>query len=74
MSMKRQEITGLLLIGLGILVFLSLISYDSLEEPTISKHVVIGNWMGILGVFIAHYLIKYTIGAAAFVLPVLLLL
>jgi len=74
MSMKRQEITGLLLIGLGILVFLSLISYNSLEEPTISKNVVIGNWMGILGVFIAHYLIKYTIGAAAFVLPVLLLL
>jgi len=74
MSAKRQEITGLLLIGLGILIFLCLISYNSLEEPTISKNVVIGNWMGILGVFIAHYLIKYTIGAAAFIIPVLLML
>jgi len=74
MSMKRQEITGLLLIGLGILVLLSLVSYNTLEEPTISKNVVIGNWMGILGVFIAHYLIKFTIGAAAFVAPVLLML
>lgn len=74
MNMKRREITGLLLIGLGILVFLSLISYNSLEEPTISKNVVISNWMGILGVFISHYLIKYTIGAAAFVVPVLLVL
>lgn len=74
MSAKRQEITGLLLIGLGILIFLCFISYNSLEEPTISKNVVIGNWMGILGVFIAHYLIKYTIGAAAFILPVLLML
>ncbi|MCG2715813.1 MAG: DNA translocase FtsK [Candidatus Marinimicrobia bacterium] len=74
MSAKRQEITGLLLIGLGILISLSLISYNSLEEPTISKNVVIGNWMGILGVFISHYMIKYTIGAAAFIFPVLLVL
>jgi S-DNA-T family DNA segregation ATPase FtsK/SpoIIIE len=74
MSEKRREITGLLLIGLGILVFLSLISYNSQEEPTISKNVVIGNWMGILGVFIAHYLIKFTLGAAAFIVPVLLVL
>jgi len=74
MSEKRQEITGLLLIGLGILVFLSLISYNPLEEPTISKNVVISNWMGILGVFIAHYLIKFTIGAAAFILPLLFVL
>lgn len=74
MSEKRQEITGLLLIGLGIFVFLSLISYNPLEEPTISKNVVISNWMGILGVFIAHYLIKFTIGAAAFVLPLLLVI
>jgi len=72
--MKRREIIGLLLMGLGLLVLLSLVSYNSLEEPTISKNVVIHNWMGILGVFIAHYLIKFTIGAAAFVLPVLLIL
>lgn len=74
MSMKRKEILGLLLMGLGVLVLLSLISYNSLEEPTISKNVVISNWMGILGVFISHYLIKYTIGAAAFIVPVLLIL
>jgi len=74
MSVKRREIIGLLLIGLGILVFLSLISYNSQEEPTISKNVVISNWMGILGVFISHYLIKFTLGAAAFIVPVLLML
>jgi S-DNA-T family DNA segregation ATPase FtsK/SpoIIIE len=74
MSEKRREIIGLLLVGLGILVFLSLISYSSQEEPTISKNVVISNWMGILGVFIAHYLIKFTLGAAAFIVPVLLVL
>jgi len=74
MSMKRKEILGLLLMGLGVLVLLSLVSYNPLEEPTISKNVVISNWMGILGVFMAHYLIKYTLGVAAGVAPLLLLL
>lgn len=74
MSERRKEIAGLLLILLGILVFLSLISYNPIEEPTISKNVVVYNWMGIAGVFISHYLIKYTIGVASYILPILLVL
>lgn len=72
MSNKRQEIVGLLLIALGVLILLSLLSYNPDEEPTISKNVVIHNWMGIVGVIISHYLIKFTLGAAVFVLPVLI--
>lgn len=74
MKEKRREITGLLIIALGILVFLSLISYNPIEEPTISKNVVIHNWMGIIGVFFSHYLIKFTLGAVSFVIPVLVIL
>ncbi len=74
MKEKRQEITGILIIALGILIFLSLISYNPIEEPTISKNVVIHNWMGIVGVFISHYLIKFTFGAVSFVIPVLVIL
>ncbi|PIS27411.1 MAG: DNA translocase FtsK [Candidatus Marinimicrobia bacterium CG08_land_8_20_14_0_20_45_22] len=74
MSERRQEITGLLLILLGILVFLSLFSFDPMEEPTISPNVVIQNWMGIVGIFISHYLIKFTIGVASFICPILLVL
>jgi S-DNA-T family DNA segregation ATPase FtsK/SpoIIIE len=74
MSDKRHEIIGLLLIAIGILVFLSLFSYDPAEEPTISKNVVIHNWMGIVGVFVSHWLFKYTIGAVSFVIPILIIL
>ncbi|MFA4838115.1 MAG: DNA translocase FtsK [Candidatus Neomarinimicrobiota bacterium] len=74
MSERRQEITGLLLILLGILVFLSLVSFDPMEEPTISRNVVIQNWMGIVGIFISHYLIKFTIGVVSFFCPILFVL
>jgi len=74
MSERRQEITGLLLILLGILVFLSLASFNPMEEPTIPRNVVIQNWMGIVGIFISHYLIKFTIGVASFICPILLVL
>jgi len=74
MDRRRQEILGILLIALGIFLFLSLISYDPLEEPSIPKDVRIHNWMGILGVYVSHYLIKYTIGVASYVIPLLLIL
>ena len=74
MNEKRREIIGLLLIALGILTLLSLVSYNSIEEPTISKNIVIRNWMGIIGVAISYFLIKYFIGAAAFIIPILLVL
>ncbi len=74
MSIKRREIIGLMLIALGLFILLSLISHDPMEEPSISKNVVVHNWMGIIGVFISHYLIKYTLGAAAFIFPVLIIL
>lgn len=74
MSDRRREIIGLLLIAIGILVFLSLFSYNPAEEPTISKNVVIHNWMGIVGVFVSHWLFKYTLGVVSFVIPILIIL
>ncbi len=74
MSKKRLEIIGMLLITLGVLMLLSLISYNPQEEPTISQNVIIKNWMGIAGIFISHLLMKYTIGVASFVFPILILL
>jgi len=74
MNNRRQEIFGILLIALGLLILLSLVSYNSIEEPTISKNIAIQNWMGIVGVCIAHYLIKYTVGVAVLILPVLMLI
>lgn len=71
---RRKEITGLLLITLGILIFLSLFSYNPGEEPTISSSLAIDNWMGLFGVFVSHFLIKMGIGVSAFIVPLLLIL
>lgn len=73
MNNRRQEIVGILLIALGVLIILSLVSYNSVEEPTISRNIAIQNWMGIVGIYISHYLIKYTIGVAVLILPILML-
>jgi S-DNA-T family DNA segregation ATPase FtsK/SpoIIIE len=51
-----------------------LVSYNPCEEPTISKNVVIHNWMGIAGVYVSHWLMKYTIGIASFIIPFLIVL
>jgi len=74
MSNRRQEILGILLMALGLLILLSLVSYHATEEPTISKNVAIQNWMGIIGVFLSFYLIKYSIGVAALAVPLLVFL
>ncbi len=74
MKLKHREIIGILLVILGILILLSLVSYNSVEEPTISKNVVIDNWMGILGVYISHFFIKEFMGIGSFIFPVLLIL
>lgn len=71
MKERRLEIIGILLITLSIFVLVSLIGYQPNEEPTISQDVRIENPMGILGVGVAHYLIKAGIGYVAFILPVL---
>jgi len=71
---RRKEITGILLITLGILVFLSLYSYNPNEQPTISSALAIDNWMGLFGVSVSYVLIKLGIGISAFIIPLLLVL
>jgi len=68
---RRVTAFAILLIALSILIFLSLVAYNPLEEPTISEEVAISNIMGILGVYISHYLIKFTIGYAVLIIPIL---
>jgi len=65
---------GLLLMALGIFVLLSIASYNPAEEPTIGKNIVIDNWMGILGIYVSSYLIRFTIGFASIVFPLIIML
>ncbi|MCJ7802357.1 MAG: DNA translocase FtsK 4TM domain-containing protein, partial [Candidatus Marinimicrobia bacterium] len=71
MKDKRIEITGILLIAVSVFVLISLIGYSPFEEPEISPNVQIQNPMGILGIYISHYLIKIAIGYVTILLPVL---
>jgi len=71
MKNRTYEIAGILFAVVSVFVLLSFISYKSYEEPTIDPTQSINNIMGILGVYISHYLIKMTIGWAAYVLPIL---
>ena len=71
MKDRRIEITGILLIAVSIFILVSLIGYNPNEVPEISPQVRIENPMGILGVYIAHFFIKMTLGYVSFLLPIL---
>ncbi|MCK4577831.1 MAG: DNA translocase FtsK 4TM domain-containing protein, partial [Candidatus Marinimicrobia bacterium] len=70
-SNRRIEVFAVLLIAVSLFTMLSLVTYNPLEEPTISEQVAIRNVMGILGVYASHYLIKFTLGYAAVIIPLL---
>lgn len=72
MKLKHREIIGILSVILGLLILLCLISYNPLEEPTISRNIVIDNWMGIMGVYVSHFLIKQFMGIGAYIFPILM--
>ena len=71
MKDKRIEITGILFIAVSVFVVISLIGYSPFEQPKISPNVQIQNPMGILGIFVSHFLIKIAIGYVSILLPVL---
>ncbi|GBE27419.1 DNA translocase SpoIIIE [bacterium BMS3Bbin03] len=69
---KKKEISGILLLVLGVLIFLSLIFYSVQDWPNGSSPQPVHNLMGLAGAYVAHYLLIYTIGFPIIVLPVLI--
>lgn len=73
----RHEISGLLLIGLGILLILALISYHQsdpvgfLDENNFYK---VQNWLGIFGSTVAAPVFQWTFGYPILVLPLLVII
>ena len=72
MSNRQKEIIGILLMGLGFLVILSLVSYNPTEELTFPKDQKSNNYLGYFGIYVSHILIKYTFGFGAFCFPIIL--
>ncbi|MFQ5752108.1 MAG: DNA translocase FtsK 4TM domain-containing protein [bacterium] len=71
---RQEEILGILLITLGILIFVSLMTYNSQEQPGNFKIGEIDNQLGLAGVYISYFLIQYVIGYPSFVFPVIIFL
>ena len=71
MKERKLEILGILSIAISFLVVVSMLGYNSFEDPGISPNVLVENPMGILGVFIAYFFIKFSFGYSSFFLPIL---
>lgn len=69
---KKEEILGIMLMAFAVLVFISLLSYKSFEQPDNITMGSIQNRLGIAGVYISYFLINYVIGYPSFVFPVIL--
>ena len=67
---RRLEILGILIVSISVFFLISLVGYNANEEPSISPNVKIENPMGILGVFISHFLIKLSFGFASITIPI----
>ncbi len=74
-SRQQEEIFGILLMTLGMLILVSLISYfvHPEEAPQEALMQRVENSMGVAGVHIANVLVKYALGYPAIVVPFLLI-
>lgn len=67
---KQEEIIGIMLLMTGILVLIALFTYETGESPaTITNPGMVKNGLGIAGVYVSHFLIRWTIGFPVFILP-----
>ena len=68
---RRLEILGILIIALSVFILVSLLGYNSSEEPSISPNIQIDNPMGILGLITSYVLIKKGLGYVTILLPMI---
>lgn len=71
---RQEEIVGILMITLAVLVFISLLTYNPQEQPGKIEIGKIDNQLGIAGVYIANFLIVHLIGWPSLVIPIIVLL
>ncbi len=69
---RKEEILGILLMALALLIFISLVSFDPQEQPGNINHGSTHNSLGVAGVYISHFLIHYCIGYPSFVFPLII--
>ncbi|MBN1540812.1 DNA translocase FtsK [candidate division KSB1 bacterium] len=70
---RREELLGVLLMLLGVLVLIAMATYTPGEVPATAEAGHVKNGLGIAGVYLSHYLIMGTIGFAAIFFPFLII-
>jgi DNA segregation ATPase FtsK/SpoIIIE, S-DNA-T family len=71
-----REATGIIFIGLGIILLLAIFSYDLQDNPNLdieNNSIQIKNWLGPLGAAIADPLMNYTLGYPILILPLIII-
>ena len=71
---KSREISGIMIMVLGVFTLLSLISHHPTEGLNIMRGVHFYNWMGYAGIFISYVLFKMFIGWGSLVIGLLIIL
>ncbi len=70
---QKEEIFGILLMMLGLLILISLLSYDSNEQPLGLSMGPVSNALGVAGVYISYMLITVLLGYPAIAVPFLVI-
>jgi len=72
---QQRQALGVLLLGLGVLLFLALISFNPNDPAQLSigqGNLDVHNWLGPLGASLSYSLMQWTLGYPIIVLPILL--
>ena len=75
MNYRKQEVVGILLCVIALFILLSFITYNPLESPSgLSSEVSRNNIMGLFGIYISYYIMKFSFGWGSFFIPIILFL
>ena len=74
-SNRKNEILGFLLLSVAIIVFLSLASHNPMDTPahTSAPNMPVSNAVGVVGAYVAGFLLL-PVGIAAYLVPIVLLI
>ena len=76
-SNHKRQTWGVLLLGISLLLFLAIISYDVNDSDTLNvnnNQISVKNWLGPVGAVVSSKLMQWTLGYPILVLPLIMIL
>jgi len=73
MNNRRKEVVGILLFTVALCIFISFATYNPYETPSgITPEIAKTNLMGLFGIYISYYLMKFSFGIGSFFIPIIM--